>query len=247
MGKLTKAEVLKALKEHKFKDKDLTKRADLIEAIKNATEDSIELVEHKATVQIGHCDMDITFEGSHTSGGDISVTSTTTYNQQISSAKHIWLVSGDESVAAYSETRNGLTKELQGAYINATKNYRYCDKNIQNALSTMVYLYAKNYVSKLNLTYRSSRCNVYQYIPDTDPYELSYWDMYFTYTDKKGKKQRIAIGKTFQVDMSEENKIEIQFKFEMPSAFWRYAWAVICFVALIGLIGGIIAFITSKT
>lgn len=81
MGKLTKAEVLKALQAHKFKNKDLTKRADLIEAIKNATEDSIELVEHKATVQIGHCDMDITFEGSRTSGGDVSVTSTTTYNQ----------------------------------------------------------------------------------------------------------------------------------------------------------------------
>lgn len=236
MGKLTKAEVLAALKAHKFKDKDLKKRAELIEAIKNATEDSIELVEHKATVQIGHCDMDITFEGSHTSGGDISVTSTTTYNQQISSAKHIWLVSGDESVAAYSETRNGLTKALQGTYINGTKNYRYCEKNIQDALSTMAYLYAKNYVSKLNLTYKSSRCNVYEYIPDTDPYELSYWDMYFTYTDKKGKKQRISIGKTFQADMSEENKIEIQFKFEMPNKTWTIIGLLLASAAFIGLI-----------
>lgn len=156
-------------------------------------------------------------------------------------------MSGDESVAAYSETRNGLTTELKGAYINATKNYRYCDKNIQNALSTMAYLYAKNYVRKLNLTYKTSRCNVYEYVPDTDPYELSYWDMYFKYTDKKGKEKRISIGKTFQVDMSEENKIEIQFKFEMPSATWTYAGAILSFVALIGLIVGAIVFIKSKT
>lgn len=219
MGKLTKAKVLQAIKEHKFKEKDLVKRAELIEAINNATEDNIELVEHKAKVQVGYMEMDVTIEGSRTSGGDISVTTTTTYNHQIKSAKHVWLIDGDAKVAELYEILNGFSvnKDSCSTIDMGSKfygQYVYRAGNESSATSLIGINYGKEALRRLNLTYRSSHVNAYEFVPETDPYEVSYWDIYFTYTTSKGKQKRINVGKVLIGETLNDHLIELEFPFE---------------------------------
>lgn len=207
MGKIEKSEVLKAIKSYKFSSTDIKKNAELMEAIKNGTEENIMLVEHKAKVQVAHMDLDITFEGE-------TSTMTRTVNQQITSAKHIWLVEGDVKVAEVSELRNGLSANLESTKTTDMRSkvygqYVYQNGNLDSAASLIARHYAQNYAHKLNLTYKNSRVNSGNIIVDSDPYELSFWEVYFTYKNKKGKEKKVAFGNVFQEDMSEENEIKI--------------------------------------
>ena len=219
MAKVSKEKVLKSLQAYKFKEKDQVKRAELIEAIKNATVDNLELVEHKAKVQIGYMEMDVTIEGSRTSGGDISVTTTTTYNHQIKSARHMWLIEGDEKVAEYYELSNKFSPNKQSYQTidmgsKFYGQYVYRAGNEDSAASLIGINYGKETLRKLNLTYRSSRVNAYQFVPESEPYEVSYWDIYFTYTTSKGKQKRINVGKVIVGETLKEHLTILDFPFE---------------------------------
>ena len=238
MAKVTKAEVLKKLKEHQFSEKNKEKRAELIEAIKNAETESIELVEHKAKVQIGYMEMDVTIEGSRTSSGDISVTTTNTYNHQITSARHVWLIEGDVKVAELYELKNGFSPNAESyRTIDMSSNfyggYVYRAGNENSASSLIGINYGKETLSKLNLHYRSSKVNAFQFVPETEVYELSYWDIYFTYTTAKGKQKRILVGKVLETNKGVA--IEIEFKFEKAKKGFKipkFVWIILAILAV---------------
>lgn len=240
MAKLDKADVLKKLKEYKFSEKDKTKRAELIEAVNNATEDNIELVEHTAKLQIGYMTMDITAKGNTSSDSNGSYT-TRTINQQINSARHIWLVSGDVKVAETSELRNGLSPNKEAfKEVNMNSSYYggyvYRAGNESCAAEFLARAYSREYFRKLNMYHESSKANSFAFVPETDPYDLSYWEVTFKYTDKKGKEKRIKIGFVYEDDLSKEKSIELVFPWDKEKDLGKIVKPVLITVAVIAVI-----------
>ncbi len=215
---LTKSAVLAKLKEHQFTENEKVKRAELIEAIQNATEDNIELIEHTATLQLGYMEMDVTAEGNTTTSSSGSYT-TRTINSKVNSSSHIWLVSGDVKVAESSELRNGFTRvknDFRDVNMNSKfyQQYVYRAGNEYSACLALAREYAKGYFNKLNMYYTSSKVNEYKFVAQSNPYEVSYWEIRFIYTTKKGGTKTLKLGFAYQKDLEEEVSIEIQFPWE---------------------------------
>lgn len=214
-AEVDKAKVLKEIKEYNFCEKDRN-NLELMEAIKNATEENLSFVEHRAILQVAHMDMDVTCEG-------YTDTMRRTINPELTSGKHVWLIEGDWRNAQRSEIINDFSpnresagfKDITDKYGNEV--YVYQKGKEHKAARKVMLDYANSYFRKLNMTCsdHNSRVNDYQIYADSEPYENKYWDIYFTYTTSKGKVKKIPFGNVRQMDMSNDTVV-------IPMAFENF-------------------------
>ncbi len=201
-----KPEIIEKLKKQVFTDKEKSKYANLIEALHNATGEEISFTKHSAQLQVGYMNLDVTVEGFRTDG---DTTSRKTINSEINSARHIWLVSGDKSVAEKSELRNGLSRFKSNCCDNG--NYIYRAGNEAMVCKLFLDNYGRDYFNKLNMVYSpsNSRVNIINFVPESDPYDLNYYVINFTYKNKKGVDKVVTIGYVYEEDLSDNVSFEI--------------------------------------